>query len=588
LVVPGHDEFTFINGIFASGVVNTTMQSGGYQMVGVWGEPALPNNRVEIASSSYRFRPGFLAARPSSKATPTPPVTPTPGPTPTPTPTPECEFPTVSINAGAVFTRDTAVTLSLCAPNAVEMKVSNDGGFAGAAWEPYVRSKPWTLTSHSNYVLPRFVYVAFKDAQGQTYAIYLDDIILDPAPPEAKVRVGTSLPLDKTLLAAARVRREKSAIFQTQGVSYLWEVDGQSLAEPIPLVAASADGAIDLYLSARDDVGNVTRMEVSGDGNFSGNWESYSALKGWIPTGGDGVKTVYARFQDEAGNISQPVTATFALDTLPPVGGIALSNPILGPDVVTTTVWLGAEDNLSGVAAMRLSTDPTFADAVWRPFASASTWVYAQEDRSRSALYVQLRDNAGNESEVYDAPLLEDSTPPLVYVEVEAGDTLTRTLRIYSYDELTYPSQMRITNDPIFLEGVVTQLYADTVTWTFDERQVVWVQVQDGVGNWSEPYPAYAGLPGEAVPPGSGAPIYLPLVQRSAKGARTRVEGQHRIYMPMVESVTMSNPTASNRKDNRQSDIYLPVVQAGVLPSDRRLEGPSGLEWRIFLPLLGR
>ncbi len=40
--------------------------------------------------------------------------------------------------------------------------------------------------------------------------------------------------------------------------------------------------------------------------------------------------------------------------------------------------------------------------------------------------------------------------------------------------------------------------------------------------------------------------------------------------------------------DQDSAHIYLPVVQAGVLPSDRRLEGPSGLEWRIFLPLLGR
>ena len=172
------------------------MVSGQYRIVGVWGEPALPNNRTEIVSASYRFQPGFLAARPSPKGT----ITPTPGPTPTPTPTPDCEFPTVSIDNGAVFTQNTAVTLSLCAPNAAEMMVSNDGGFGGAAWEPYARRKTWTLTSLGSYVVPRFVYVAFKDAAGQIYSTYLDDIILDPTPPNAKLRVGSSLPLDKTTL----------------------------------------------------------------------------------------------------------------------------------------------------------------------------------------------------------------------------------------------------------------------------------------------------------------------------------------------------------------------------------------------------
>ena len=500
LVDPGHDEFDFINGIFASGVVNDTLKSAHYRLIGTAGETALPNNRAEIASVSYRHQPGFLAAHPSPAETGMPTPTPTPGPTPTPTPTPDCEFPRVSINDGAVFTTGTAVTLNLCAPNVTQMQVSNDGGFGGVPWETYARSKPWTLTSHSNYVIPRYVYVAYKDSAGQIFSTYLDDIILDPNPPEAKVQVGTNLPLDENLLAAARAGRESAVGFQTQGavlilstgLSYLSLLNGQPLAEPIPLLSASAAGGVDLYLSARDAVGNVTQMQVSDTGSFGGVWENYNALKEYTPSGGDGMKTIYARFQDEAGNISQAYTGTFALDTLPPLGGIALSHPILGPDVVTTTVWLGAQDNLSGLAAMRLSTDPTFADAIWRPFASTLTWVYSQADRSRSALHVQFRDAAGNVSEVYAAPLLVDNTPPLVYVEVEAGQSFTRTVHVYSYDELTYPSRMRITNDPLFSAGVMTQPYADTLTWNFDARRVVWVQVQDGVGNWSEPYPAYA------------------------------------------------------------------------------------------------
>jgi hypothetical protein len=348
LVVPGHDEFEFINGIFASGVVNDTLRSAQYRLIGTAGETALPNNRTEIASASYRHQPGFLAARPSSKDAGTPTPTPTPGPTPTPTPTRACDFPRVSINDGAVFTTNTNVTLSLCAPNVTEMQVSNDGGFGGAVWEAYARDKPWTLTSYSDYVLLRSVYVAFKqvkDGVEQIYATYLDDIVLDPTPPEAKVRVGTSLPLDETLLAAARSSRERGDGFQGQSAAYLWTLDGQPLAEPIPLLSASANGGVDLYLSARDAVGNVTRMQVSDTGSFSGAWESYSALKNYAPSDGDGVKTIYARFQDEAGNTSQPYTATFALDTLPPVGGITLSHAILGPDVVTTTVWLGAEQH---------------------------------------------------------------------------------------------------------------------------------------------------------------------------------------------------------------------------------------------------
>ena len=51
---------------------------------------------------------------------------------------------------------------------------------------------------------------------------------------------------------------------------------------------------------------------------------------------------------------------------------------------------------------------------------------------------------------------------------------------------------MTISNDPQWVEGVVTQPFTDTVEWVFDDRRVVWVQLEDAVGKRSEPYPAEA------------------------------------------------------------------------------------------------
>jgi hypothetical protein len=567
LAIPGHDEFEFVNGIFASGSGAITLTSAGFRMIGTLGEAGVPNNATTLSSQGHQLQPGFLAARPSPKGAPVPTPTPTPGPTPTPTPAPACDFPRVSINEGAVFTTDTRVTLSLCAPNATEMMVSNDGGFGGATWEPYARSKAWTLTSHSDYVVPRFVYAAFRDARGQIYATFLDDIILDPVPPTARVRVGSSLPLWQDVLAAAEAGPASGAAFLGQRSAYLRSVNGQVLAAPIPLLATNADGAVALYLSARDNVGNVSRMQVSADGSFGGAWESYNALKQYTPTGGDGVKTVYARFQDEAGNISQAYTDTFLLDTLPPLGGIALSQPILGPDVVTTTVWLGAEDNLSGVAAMRLSTDSTFADAVWRPFIPSLTWVYAAADRGRPALHVQFRDAAGNESEVYAAPLLVDETPPVVYVEVEAGEALTRTVHVYAYDGMIGQSAglatMRLTNDPLFLDGVVTRLYTDTVTWAFDDRRVVWVQLSDGVGNWTEPYPAYAAP--VLAPQAPSAAISLDAGGVQLTWTHLDANARYEVWRDTTPYFDLTAPAADTVK---LGDVYPPVGGGEVIYTD--------------------
>jgi len=500
IVEPGHDEFTFINGVFASGTGATTLTSNLYAMKASVGEMGIPNNETTLRSQNLRLQPGFLAAAPPA-GTPTP--TPTPGPTPTPEPTPACEFPRISINNAALFTNDVHVTLSICAPRAVEMMLSNDGGFPGATWEPYAETKAWTITTYGQYVLPRFVYAAFKDRDGTVHGVYFDDIIYDPNPPSGSIAVGDSL------LAGGQAAVQGSQGAEEQGgkgaevlhygpVKYVRRLGDTVLAQSLALLSVKAEGTVDLFINAQDDNSGLAEMQVGATGAFTDTvWEPYSALKPWTPEGGDGIKTVYARFRDAAGNISAPAQAQFALDTQPPIGGIALERRVVGPDVITTTVYLGAEDNLSGLEALRISEDPAFADAVWQPYTTTLTWLTPITDRPEVTLYVQYRDLAGNVSEVYSDTYRVDTTPPMVYVEVEPGSTLTRTVRIYAYDGLVGESAgvalMRLSNDPFFIEGVVTLPYTDMVQWTFDERWVIWVQVKDGVGNWSEPYPAFAG-----------------------------------------------------------------------------------------------
>lgn len=71
----------------------------------------------------------------------------------------------------------------------VEMMVSNDGGFAGAQWEAYKASKDWEITQYGSYVIPRVVYVRFKDVNGKISTTYQDDIILDVNAPIGTVEV---------------------------------------------------------------------------------------------------------------------------------------------------------------------------------------------------------------------------------------------------------------------------------------------------------------------------------------------------------------------------------------------------------------
>jgi hypothetical protein len=89
----------------------------------------------------------------------------------------------LTVNNGALFTNDTAVTLTISArPGVSQMQISNDGGFAHAVWEPYTVHRPWTITRYGSYVVPRVVYVRYKDVDGAISATFQDDIILEVTP----------------------------------------------------------------------------------------------------------------------------------------------------------------------------------------------------------------------------------------------------------------------------------------------------------------------------------------------------------------------------------------------------------------------
>jgi hypothetical protein len=96
----------------------------------------------------------------------------------------------LSVNNGALFTNNISVYLSNGAkPFTSQMSISNDGGFAGAIWEPYSAHKEWQITQYGNYVIPRVVYIKYKDNDGNISSVYQDDIILDVTPPIGSIQI---------------------------------------------------------------------------------------------------------------------------------------------------------------------------------------------------------------------------------------------------------------------------------------------------------------------------------------------------------------------------------------------------------------
>jgi hypothetical protein len=61
---------------------------------------------------------------------------------------------------------------------------------------------------------------------------------------------------------------------------------------------------ITLYTSAVDTASGVTSMRFANDDCVWSDWETYATSKTWTLVGADGIKTVYAQFQNSAGLVS--------------------------------------------------------------------------------------------------------------------------------------------------------------------------------------------------------------------------------------------------------------------------------------------
>lgn len=174
-----------------------------------------------------------------------------------------------------------------------------------------------------------------------------------------------------------------------------------------------------LGIAASDVGSSVTSMSFSNNGISFSSWETYATSKTWdINTGYgassvDGIKTVYVRFRDAAGNISAITSDQIVLDTVEPVTPLFSAHApspyqaVKAVSGVPTSLkspiveW-SSTDVTSGIAGYRIEyvtdTETNFQggaiEAVqsypMRSF-SASTTVY---------LRVVAVDNAGNQSSV--------------------------------------------------------------------------------------------------------------------------------------------------------------------------------------------
>jgi len=139
----------------------------------------------------------------------------------------------------------------------------------------------------------------------------------------------------------------------------------------------------------------TTKVQVSNSGDFDGaSWQDYTSPIPWTLDGNSpGLKTVYARFMDEEGTVSNVYADDIILDFEPPVGAVRVDSQ-QGSTVVLS---LPATDDISGVHQMQVSQDPSFADAEWIPYHPSHQYLGDGSD----PFHARYKDRAGNVSQTY-------------------------------------------------------------------------------------------------------------------------------------------------------------------------------------------
>jgi len=265
----------------------------------------------------------------------------------------------LNINGGAAYTNFSNVTLSLNAADdsgtVSEMRLRN-AGEAWRAWEDYQTSRAWALSWVEGL---RTVEAQFRDGFGNESSVVSASIIMDTTPPQGSI----------TLNDGAQYTR-------TTGVS----------VKP----------------TATDASSGVAKVQLSNDNtNFQEfDYFPHTYYIYWPLTPGDGPKTVYAQFRDNAGNTSASVTASITVDTVAPKDGTLTAAP--GNQKVTLT-WAGFSDVGSGIQTYRLyysaSAYPTAATGTKIYEGTALTFVHQGLANGKPACYrLYAVDKAGNVS----------------------------------------------------------------------------------------------------------------------------------------------------------------------------------------------
>ncbi|MGK7396299.1 MAG: hypothetical protein ACNS62_17100 [Candidatus Cyclobacteriaceae bacterium M3_2C_046] len=341
---------------------------------------------------------------------------------------------------------DAKVSVQISAGDAVECRLSEDHQFQQTKWIKCIDAAAfWQFEGQDG---PRRLFLQLKDQAGNISDPIVASIEVDRKAPEGKMLINNGL---------AWINQPNKRVT----LSFM-------ASEPV-------------------------EMQISNDPAFTeARWMSFKSTLGWTLSGPEGLNKIFARFKDQAGNISDLIEDHINWDIQPPelesfsiAGGLDIINP--------TDLKADLQIDAPEAAFMYFSEEPIDLSVqnkiTWIPFSAKYEWSFTPQEGAKS-IFLVLKDSAGNVSEVYNDHVILDLTPPDSKLIVNMGQPyLTDTaktveLMLGKSDAI----QMMIGNEPGFNQQQWEQ-FSTRKTLILpgeDGKKTIFAKFRDQAGNESE------------------------------------------------------------------------------------------------------
>lgn len=381
--------------------------------------------------------------------------------------------PAVRANAGAAYTRTSLVTLELSAYDAASglaaMQVSDTPVFSTS--EAFAPTKVFPLVGGEGAYT---FFARFADRAGNWSQPVSASVVYDQTPP------APGSPTAVTINDGGLYARERT---------------------------------VTLYLN----VSGADEMQISESLGFAGSlWLPVTSAVNFTLSSADGLKTLYVRYRDAAGNLSDIVSAQVLLDTRPPqqpfvrIGdGSGYSNASLA------TLTLSASE---GPVYYRATTDGVLDNKPWKAYVTSASIDLGTTPGQRTVM-VQFQDAAGNVSQVATAQtLLDRSAPGATTLRINDGALYTNddqgvvTLTLGAVDTGSGLSTLQIAGAVTALATAPIVPFEPTKVFTLPFKDVegwkeLYARYYDKAGNYSDPVSAFIKLDRTAPVPALALPF---------------------------------------------------------------------------------